>query len=115
MARATAYGFHDGQPTDPHAADNLLASTGDGCALQAQLADSVVDGAVKIAPGANLPDQPLAPETLAFVARVAGIYGKPLVVTTGTNHDYYTVNGTVSRSRVRPCRRHRHGRQRRHH
>ena len=27
MARATVYGFHDGQPTDPHAADNLLAST----------------------------------------------------------------------------------------
>ena len=51
---------------------------------------------MQIAPGANLPDQPLAPETLAFVARVAGIYGKPLVVTTGTNHDYYTVNHTVS-------------------
>ena len=96
MARATVYGFHNGQPTDPDPADNLLASTDDGCALQAELADSFVDGAVKIAPGANLPDQPLAPETLAFVARVAGIYGKPLVVTTGTNHDYYTVSGTVS-------------------
>jgi len=30
------------------------------------------------------------------LARVASIYGKPLVVTTGTNHSYYTVNGTVS-------------------
>ena len=96
MARAAVYGFRDGQPTDPHAADDLLAGTGDGCALQAQFAESGVDGAVRIAPGANLPDQPLAPETLAFVARVAGIYGKPLVVTTGTNHDYYTVNGNVS-------------------
>jgi hypothetical protein len=96
MARATIYGFHDGQPTDPHAADELVASTGDGCAPQAELADSGVAGAVQIAPGANLPGQPLAPETLAFLARVAGIYGKPLVVTTGTNHSYYTVNGTVS-------------------
>ena len=96
MARAAVYGFHDGQPTDPHAADNLVASTGDGCALQAELADAGVDGAVQIAPGANLPGRPLAPETLAFVARVAGIYGKPLIVTTGTNHSYYTVNGTVS-------------------
>ena len=96
MARAAVYGFHAGQATDPHAADDLVASTGDGCALQAELADAGVDGAVQIAPGANLPGRPLAPETLAFVARVAGIYGKPLVVTTGTNHSYYTVNHTVS-------------------
>jgi hypothetical protein len=96
MARATIYGFHDGQPTDPHAADDLVASTGDGCAPQAELADTGVAGAVQIAPGANLPGRPLAPETVAFVARVAGIYGKPLIVTTGTNHSYYTVNHTVS-------------------
>ena len=96
MARATVYGFHAGQATDPHAADDLVASTGEGCAVQAELADTGVDGAVQIAPGANLPGQPLAPETLAFLARVAGIYGKPLVVTTGTNHSYYTVNHTVS-------------------
>ena len=96
MARATVYGFHDGQATNPHAAADLVASTGDGCALQAELGDAGIDGAVQIAPGANLPGRPLAPETVAFVARVAGIYGKPLVVTTGTNHSYYTVNHTVS-------------------
>ena len=94
MARATVYGFHDGQRTDPHAADDLVAST--RCALHAELADAGMDGAVQIAPGANLPGQPLASETLAFLARVAGLYGKPLVVTTGTNHSYYTVNHTVS-------------------
>ena len=96
MARATVYGFQDGQRTDPHAADDLVAGTAGGCALQAEIADAGVGGAVQIAPGANLPGQPLAPETLAFLARVAGIYGKPLVVTTGTNHSYYTVNHTVS-------------------
>jgi len=51
---------------------------------------------VLIAPGANLPGRPIAPETLAFVAQVAGIYGKPLVVTTGTNHSKFTVDGNVS-------------------
>jgi hypothetical protein len=96
MARAVVYGFHDGEPTDLHAADKLVASTGDGCALQAELPDAGVAGAVQIAAGANLPDRPLAPETLAFLARVAGIYGKPLIVTTGTNHSYYTVDGNVS-------------------
>jgi hypothetical protein len=95
MARATVYGFHDGQPTNPHAADNLVAGTGDGCALQRELVDTG-GGSVRIAPGANLLDRPLAPDTLAFLARAAGIYGKPLIVTTGTNHSYYTVNGNVS-------------------
>jgi hypothetical protein len=58
--------------------------------------DGGLPGKVEIAPGANLPGRPITPETLAYLARVASIYGKPLVVTTGTNHSYYTVNGTVS-------------------
>ena len=33
---------------------------------------------------------------LAFLTRVAGIFAKPLVVTTGTSHSYYTVDGNVS-------------------
>jgi hypothetical protein len=55
-----------------------------------------VAGKVEIAPGANLPGRPITPETLAFLATVAGIYGKPLIVTTGTNHSRYTVDGNVS-------------------
>jgi len=55
-----------------------------------------VAGRVEIAPGANLPGRPITPETLAFLATVAGIYGKPLIVTTGTNHSRYTVDGNVS-------------------
>ena len=55
-----------------------------------------VAGRVELAPGANLPGRPITPETLSFLAAVAGIYGKPLIVTTGTNHSRYTVNGNVS-------------------
>ena len=96
MARAAIYGFNDGQATPQHAADSLAVAAEAGCAGDGELADAGVVGAVQIAPGANLRGRPLTPETLAFVARVAGIYGKPLTVTTGTNHNYYTVNGTVS-------------------
>ena len=96
MARAAIYGFHDGQATPQHAADSLAVAAAAGCTGYGELANAGVVGAVQIGPGANLPGRPLAPETLAFAARVAGIYGKPLTVTTGTNHNYYTVNGTVS-------------------
>jgi soluble lytic murein transglycosylase-like protein len=57
---------------------------------------SAASDMVRIAPGANLTGRPLALETLAFLARVAAIYGQPLVVTTGTNHSRYTVDGRVS-------------------
>jgi hypothetical protein len=55
-----------------------------------------VPGKVLIAPGANDPGQPVTPETLSFLAQVAGIYGSPIICTTGTNHSYLTVNGNVS-------------------
>ena len=95
MARAAIYGLRDGQATPQHAADSLAVAAEAGCAGDGELAAGVV-GTVQIAPGANLPGRPLTPETLAFVAHVAGLYGRSLVVTTGTNHDYYTVNGAVS-------------------
>jgi hypothetical protein len=60
------------------------------------LGDPGVPGKVQIAPGANLPGRPITPETLTFFARVAGIYGRPLIVTTGTNHSKFTTSGTVS-------------------
>jgi hypothetical protein len=61
-----------------------------------ELAPSASGGVVQIAPGANLAGRPLAPETLTFLARVTALYGGPLVVTTGTNHSRYTVDGSVS-------------------
>jgi hypothetical protein len=53
-------------------------------------------GDVRIIVDANLRGHPLAPETMGFLQRVAAIYGRPLVVTTGTNHPRHTVDGRVS-------------------
>ena len=58
--------------------------------------DLGIPGKVIIAPGANNPGQPVKSETLNFLARVAGIYGKPLICTTGTNHSIFSVDGLVS-------------------
>jgi len=66
-----------------------------GCASGA-LDRSGVSGKVVIAPGANRPGVPMQPLTLRFVAQMAGLYGKPITITTGTNHSQYTVNGNVS-------------------
>lgn len=43
-------------------------------------------GLVLVTPDANLPGQPVTPETVNFLQVVAGIFGKPLVCTIGTNH-----------------------------
>lgn len=55
-----------------------------------------VPGKVVVAPGANRPGVPIQPVTLRFVAAMAGLYGKPITITTGTNHSQYTVDGNVS-------------------
>jgi murein DD-endopeptidase MepM/ murein hydrolase activator NlpD len=83
------------QHGDPMTVSGETAST-PAVALACTTGDGGLPGKVEIAPGANLPGRPITPETLAYLATVASIYGKPLVVTTGTNHSYYTVNGTVS-------------------
>jgi murein DD-endopeptidase MepM/ murein hydrolase activator NlpD len=83
------------QHGDPLARWGGSASTQAAAAACATSA-AAVPGKVEIAPGANLPGRPITPETLAFLANVAGIYGKPLIVTTGTNHSQYTVDGNVS-------------------
>jgi hypothetical protein len=62
----------------------------------AGLTDTGVPGKVEIAAGANRPGASIARETLAFVARIAGIAGRKIVITTGTNHSEYTVDGNVS-------------------
>jgi hypothetical protein len=61
--------------------------------------DTGIPGKVIISAGpppANLPGKPIRPETITFLARVAGIYGKALICTTGTNHSYLTASGNVS-------------------
>lgn len=83
------------QHGDPLALWGAAAGTPTAAAACAT-STAAVPGKVEIAPGANVPGRPITPETLAYLAKVAGIYGKPLIVTTGTNHSQYTVDGNVS-------------------
>ena len=53
-------------------------------------------GQVIIAPGANFPGQPVQALTLEFIARMAATIGKPITVTTGTNHKKMSASGKVS-------------------
>ena len=53
-------------------------------------------GKVTIAPAADRPGVPTQKPVLDFLARVAGIAARPLVITTGSNHSRYTSSGYVS-------------------
>lgn len=59
-------------------------------------AEAAHDGQVIIAPGANLPGQPIQAMTLAYIAQMAATIGKPITVTTGTNHSKMSASGKVS-------------------
>jgi 3D (Asp-Asp-Asp) domain-containing protein len=53
-------------------------------------------GKVVVAPGADRPGVPTQQPVLDFLARVAGIAGRTLVITTGSNHSQYSSSGNVS-------------------
>lgn len=53
-------------------------------------------GEVIVEPGANKPGHAITQMTVDYVAKMAGIIGKPIKITTGTNHNKFTVNGNVS-------------------
>jgi hypothetical protein len=53
-------------------------------------------GRLRIANGANAPGRPISAAMDRFAHLMAGVYGAPLVVSIGTNHSPWTVNGTVS-------------------
>lgn len=53
-------------------------------------------GRIQIAAGANRPGAKMSSQILGFVRQVAGLYGAPLTIGTGTNHNRLTINGTVS-------------------
>ncbi|RKQ92971.1 3D (Asp-Asp-Asp) domain-containing protein [Solirubrobacter pauli] len=53
-------------------------------------------GRVTVAPLANAPGRPLLPELLELLERVAGIAGRDIVLTTGTNHGERTSSGRIS-------------------
>jgi hypothetical protein len=77
------------------AVDAAVAPTG-SCADLGGLAAGSGDGRFTIAPGANKPGQPLSADLTAFISRMATFYDGELVVTTGTNHDRFTLSGNVS-------------------
>ena len=59
-------------------------------------AEALHGGQVIVAPGANLPGQPIQAMTLTYIARMAASIGKPITVTTGTNHSKMSKSGKVS-------------------
>jgi hypothetical protein len=59
-------------------------------------AEEVAGGQVIIAPGANLPGQSIEAMTLEYITRMAASIGKPITVTTGTNHSKMSASGKVS-------------------
>jgi hypothetical protein len=65
-------------------------------AIQAPRSSSGRVGRVNVAPGANRPGAPINPAVTSFVRGVAGLYGRPLTIGTGTNHNRLTINGTES-------------------
>jgi hypothetical protein len=65
-------------------------------AIQAPRSSSGRDGRVSVAAGANRPGAPINPAVTSFVRGVAGLYGQPLTIGTGTNHNRLTINGTES-------------------
>lgn len=57
---------------------------------------SSISGMVSLSPGADRAGVHTGRGILNFASKVAGIYGSPLVIGTGTNHNRMTVNGNVS-------------------
>jgi len=78
-------------------ANAVAAATPGGCSdTDFAAAGNGVPGKVVIAPGANRPGVGLQQILLDYVAQMADLYGKPLTISTGTNHDQYTLDGNVS-------------------
>ena len=53
-------------------------------------------GKVVLAPGADRPGMPTQRPVLDFLARVAGVAGRKLIITTGSSHSEFTASGNVS-------------------
>lgn len=96
-AGPAAVAYADRVLADAHtySSGDVTASASGGCGGDA-LAATGAGGPVVVAPGANRPGVPLTPVILDYVRAMAGLYGKPIVISTGTNHSQLTVDGNVS-------------------
>jgi hypothetical protein len=65
-------------------------------AFRAKMREKFKAGKVIVAPGANLPGRPISDVTLDYIKHMAALMVRDLVVSTGTNHSQFTVNGNVS-------------------
>jgi hypothetical protein len=106
--RAAARAYNGAGPVAEAYADRVIAdahlySSGanpvadsSGCAGDGDLAYTGAKGDVTVAPGADRPGATTKPIVLRYLAAMAGLAGRPIVLTTGTNHSQFTVDGNVS-------------------
>jgi hypothetical protein len=73
-----------------------VAAAGGGCTALAAGVPATGASGWSVAAGANLPGRPLSPLFTAFLNQVAPLLSYRPVLTTGTNHGQYTVDGNVS-------------------
>jgi len=66
------------------------------CAEDVDLALDGPPGKVTLAPGADRPGVTTKPIVVRYVGAMAGLAGRPIVITTGTNHSQFTTSGSVS-------------------
>jgi 3D (Asp-Asp-Asp) domain-containing protein len=88
-----------GGSTDPAAIEPIGSGLGSiACELAAggSLELPGAKGEVTVEPGADRPGVPTQKPVLDFPARVAGVAGRPLVISTGSSHSRYTSSGHVS-------------------
>jgi hypothetical protein len=93
MARAAAYGFRGGQATAADAANGLVAADAARCAAQARSPLDVGSDELRFAPSI---DARITPLIRSIGERIAGLYGKPLTVTSARRPGAITANGNVS-------------------
>jgi Transglycosylase SLT domain len=88
--------FDDATTTAALSPIAAATASGGGCtALAAGVPGTGMSG-WSVAAGANLPGRPLSPLFTAFMNQVAPLLSYRPVLTTGTNHSQYTVDGNVS-------------------
>jgi Putative peptidoglycan binding domain len=67
-----------------------------GAMLMRSFKPDAATGRVSKTATADRPGVSTRPQVIAFLERVAGVWGHPIVITTGTNHPKMTISGNIS-------------------
>lgn len=94
--QAEAYADRVMADAHTYATGTTAVAASGGCSGDAGLSFGGPAGKVTIAPGADRLGVSVQPIVLKYVAAMAGLAGRPIVISTGTNHSQYTVDGNVS-------------------